>query len=84
MLVGFACVLVQPLEVPSRLAMLRMRAPGRGKRLQEHAGLRRLLAGQVTVAATPHQRKLQQDDLGSWPRACGCQDVSLLCCENGA
>ena len=45
-------------------------APGRGERLQAGAGLRRLLTGQVYVAATPHQRKLQQDDLGGFPCIC--------------
>ena len=58
---GHACRILTDVDEPFVLQppVLNVRlAPGHGKGLQAGAGLGRLLAGQVSVAAPPHQRKL--------------------------
>lgn len=78
---GCACVLagyVDEAPVLHFIMLQMLAAPGQRKRLQEHTGFGRLLAGQVAGAAAPHQRKLQQDDLGGLLYTCSCQDMNQL------
>ncbi len=53
--------------------------PRCGEGLQEHAGLRRLLAGQIHIAATPHERKFQQNDLWGLLHICIVRAILSYC-----
>ena len=74
------CMLTGHVDASSGLLLCMLgtlAAPGQRKRLQEHACLGRLLAGQVAGAATPHQRKLQHDDFRGVPCTYGAR--TALC-----